>query len=335
MLNGTVNNVYSAGAYTYTGSDYQGPFVGLAAGGTISNSFSATTITGSSNGHDGGFVGLNTGTTFSNDYYDQFLSANNAVACSNSSCSSGVTAENVSNASPAYFKDSTTNGPFSQWDFTHTWSTSSTYPTLQDSNEFNSLTGVPNNGDANGDGIQDSYQANVLDLESNSGNWVTISVPSSSGCTLGNSQSLSGTSIPTDSGYTKLSNLLDFDGYCPSPGMTIPVTLIFSRLINTSGAQLQFYNPNTKAYSVINGATFSTVNIGGNTETEVHYSLTDGGPYDLSGVANGLIEDPVLIAPDTGEGAYTNNVTVVIFTLLSVSMIVSGSLLLSRNYKGD
>ena len=250
------------------------------------------------------------------------------------------TAVDTSGSQLSYFKDNDSNGPFSNWDFNNVWQITSGYPTLIDLAGFNGLSGVPNNGDANGDGVLDSYQPNVLDLESNIG-WVNISIPSSNGCTLGDGQS-SG-SVPADPGYTALTHMLDFNAYCPTPSMTIPITLIFSRLIDTSGAKLLFYNTNTSSYSIVSGAAFSTVVIGGNTETEVTYNLTDGGPYDLSGTANGLIEDPVLIAdpaasatptaPSTGFGAPTStNLTANILIACSIVAIGGGLISLSSSF---
>ena len=328
---GTINRVYTTANINMNGNIYDGGMVGNSQG-TINNSFSAATITDP--GADYGALGgdyFGTG-SYNGNYFDQYLAGTaNACAFNSSQCLS--TAVDTSGNQLSYFKDNVTNGPFSTWDFNNVWQETSSYPTLLDLSLFNGQGGVPNNGDANGDGVLDSYQPNVLNLESNIG-WVNISTSSSNGCTLGIGQSL-GASAPADPGYTSLTHMLDFNAYCPSAGMTVPITLIFSRLIDTTGAKLLFYNPNTKSYSIVSGATFSTVTIGGNTETEVNYSLTNGGPYDLSGTASGLIEDPVLIAtppsvtaPNTGYGMPHNSDTMEAAIAGSSTIAIAASLFL-------
>lgn len=334
-----VSNVYSSGTINNVSSainEDDGGLIGYAYLGSVSNAFSASPENNTANA--GTIAGDSTSNvTYSGIYYDQ--TATTLSSCSGAgSASVSCTAENVSGANPSYFFNSN-NAPFSNnWNFTTTWQSTSSYPILQNLADFNAPSGVPNNGDANGDGILDSYEANVLDLESNIG-WVNISIPSSTNCTLGNGQSIG--SVPADPGYTSLTHMLDFNAYCPTAGMTIPVTLIFSRLINTSGADLLFYNPNTSSYSIISGAVFSTVVIGGNTETKVTYNLTDGGPYDLIGTANGLIEDPVFIAdppgaPNTGFGAPTHTNLVATMLLTSSTIVICGGLvaryLLKQNF---
>jgi hypothetical protein len=317
------------------GNVYDGGLVGNSQG-TINNSFSAATITDP--GADYGALGgdyFGTG-SYNGNYFDQYLAGTaNACAFNSSECAS--TAVDTSGSQLSYFKDNDTSGPFSTWDFNNVWQVTSGYPTLIDLAGFNGLSGVPNNGDANGDGVLDSYEPNVLNLESNIG-WVNISTASSNGCTLGDGQS-SG-NVSADPGYTSLTHMLDFNAYCPTPGMTIPITLTFSRLIDTSGAKLLFYNTNTSSYSIISGAAFSTVVIGGNTETEVTYSLTDGGPYDLSSTANGLVEDPVLIAdpvapaaPSTGFGTPTGTSLIASILITSSIIAIGGGLVALYRYR--
>ena len=65
------------------------------------------------------------------------------------------------------------------------------------------------------------------------------------------------------------------------------------------------------AYGTIPNAVFGSANVGGTQVTTLSYSLTDGGPLDDDGIANGTIVDTVgpgvspteVIAPPTATGA--------------------------------
>jgi len=69
---------------------------------------------------------------------------------------------------------------------------------------------------------------------------------------------------------------------------------------------LRKYNPTTRTYSTIANATFTPVTVGGQAATEISYQITDGGPYDLDGSANGTIVDPVGLAVTANAGTLSN-----------------------------
>jgi hypothetical protein len=327
FINGTISRVYSSATLNLNGGSYEGGLIGDSQS-HLSNSFSATTLVGT-NSSSGAVTGLSTGGTYTNDYFDEYLN-NTANVCGATSCT--ATAENVGNASPNYFKANDTNGPFSTWNFSSVWSVTSSYPTLKNLQGFVAPSGIPNSGDANADGTLDSYQANVLSVEDNNGVWSTVAVPSSGNCTIDSGASLTISSVAADSGYAPQSNLTTFNAYCPTVGATVPITIIYSKQLNVSNAVLRYYNPTTKSYSTVPNAVFSTVTIGGVTETTVTYTITDGGPLDEDGIANGVIIDPVVVAihtasvsaPDTGFGLHTSNVdtTVVEYGAISIGLLV-------------
>lgn len=113
-----------------------------------------------------------------------------------------------------------------------------------------------------------------------------------------------------------------FDAYCPTPGATVPVTIIYDKLYDTSKSVLRHYNVATSTYSPVPGAVFGTRTVGGSVRTIVTYNITDGGALDTDGVANGIIKDPVGFAvaptvPTTGQQRQ-NNISTGLFSLFGV-----------------
>ncbi|MEI6088622.1 MAG: choice-of-anchor U domain-containing protein [Bacteroidota bacterium] len=299
---GTISRVYTSGTIDNGVTTMTGGIIGDSQA-LLSNSFSAAQFTGTT-ADSGAVTAYNVSGTYTNVYYDKFLT-NTAKMCNVGTCNG--TAVNVGNSSPTFFMNNSTNGPLNTWDFNNVWQTTSSYPTLRNIALFDDQAGIPNNGDANNDGIMDSYQANVLSVQDNKGIWSTVTVPNSSGCTLGDGRSTSAISLSEDKGYSAQTNLTGFYVYCPTSGMTVTVTIVYDK--QYSSPMLRYYNPITGAYSMVNGATYGTKTIGGITKTTATYDLTDGGSLDSDGLANGIIKDPVLLvlapnAPVTGFGIY-------------------------------
>lgn len=325
LFNGNVSEVYSSSTIDAGANPYIGGVSG-ATQGTVANSFSATTLTNTGS-NIGGVIGANNGGTYSNNFFDQYLA--NTANCYGSNSTSGCTAVNASNATPNYFKNNTTNGPFSTWDFADVWQVNSGYPTLKKEANFESPV-VPNLGDANGDTMDDSFQAYVGSVSDTNGVFSTVTVPSGSGCTLDTPESTTSSSLPTDTGFSPVVNLTGFTLYCPTAGATVPVTIIYDKIYDTSKSVLRFYNPSTQTYSTIAGATFGTTTVGGVQKTTVTYNLTDGGAYDQDSTANGAIVDPVGISdapgvPNTGFGPRQPNtlLNIIVLTLLSAVLFVA------------
>ena len=338
------SNMYSSSTITLS-NDNSSSYVGGLIGSTpdyVSNSFSASPIINTGSLDIGTIVGSFPG-TITNTFYDGSVAG--GYPCTQGT-PSGCTAENVGNSDPNYFKNNSINGPFSTWDFNTVWQTTSSYPTLRDLSGFADQSGIPNNGDANGDGIQDSYQDNVADMQSSNGIWATVEVPSSTGCTLGNSKDTATGSLSADTGYIPQLDLSSFDIYCPTVGMTVPVTIVYSHLYSGS-LVLRYYNSMTHSYSTVPNAAFGVTRVGGSTVTTATYSITDGGPLDEDASSNGVIVDPVGIAitapttpttvaaPSTGYGKPAgHNVFVIVIGVASSAILVVGAgLVITRRRK--
>ncbi len=322
LFDGNVSEVYSNSAIEAGGNSYVGGISG-ATQKTVANSFSTSTFTNTGT-YYGGVIGSNNSGTYSNNYYDRYLA--NTANCYGANDAGACTAVNASNATPNYFKNNTTNGPFSTWDFDDVWQVNSGYPTLKKEANFVSPT-VPNLGDANGDSTDDAFQAYVGSISDTNGIFSTVTVPSAGGCTLDTPESTATSTLATDTGFSPVVNLTGFTLYCPTAGATIPVTIIYDKVYNTSKAVLRHYNPTTHAYTTVAGATFGTTTIGGVQKTTVTYNITDGGAYDTDGTANGAIVDPVGIsnapdAPNTGFAPQQSNTleNILTFALITASV---------------
>ena len=154
---------------------------------------------------------------------------------------------------------------------------------------------APNDGDANGDGFPDSWQANVTSMvDPVSNKYVSLQTD---GCTSNSSvgATLDSALGSSDSRFTYPAGLLHFTITCSTPGATATVTQYYYG-VNPSGLVLRKYNDTTKAYTTVSGATISSITIGDQQATKVVYQITDGGPLDEDGAANGTIVDPVGLA---------------------------------------
>lgn len=322
-FSGTIRRVYSSAIINLNSSSYSGGLSGRTQV-PVEDSFAASTISNPGTG-SGGFVGNDNGGTYTNDFYDKYLSGN--LDCGNGSGS--CTIANNANAAPNYFKNNTTNGPLSTWNFSTIWQTTTGYPTLRNLSTFADPT-VPNSGDANGDSTLDSYQARVASVQNASNIWSTVEVPSNTNCTITSPEAVDANSLTVDTGLIQqLSTMTGFDAYCPTSGATVPVTIIYDKQYDTSKSVLRHYNPTTGRYSTVSGAVFGTRTVGGVEKTTVTYNVTDGGSLDTDGVANGVIKDPVGFsiaptAPVTGTGSASKPFTMYLFGLLSLAAIATG-----------
>lgn len=318
LFDGNVSEVYSNSSMDAGANSYVGGISGQTQK-TVANSFSAGTFANTGT-YYGGVVGSNNSGTYSNNYYDRYRA--NTANCYGINDAGSCTAVNASNATPNYFKNNTTNGPFSTWDFTDVWQVNSGYPTLKKEANFESPT-VPNLGDANGDTTDDSFQPYVGSVSDTNGVFSTVTVPSAGGCTMDTPTSTTASTLATDTGFSPIVNLTGFTLYCPTAGATVPVTIIYDKVYDTSKAVLRYYNPATHVYSTVAGATFGTTTIGGVQKATVTYNITDGGTYDSDGTANGVIVDPVGIsnAPDVPNTGFAPQQPNIFENLLTITLI--------------
>lgn len=187
---------------------------------------------------------------------------------------------------------------------------------------------APNGGDANNDGIPDSEQNNVTSLvDSATGSYASVAVPSS--CSLSDVSVDTQASLADDSGYSYPLGLLNFTTECSgAPGFTTTITQYYYNPPNDNFVLRKFVNG---TFQTIPNATFTRTTIGGEPVLEISYQVTDGGPLDADGVANGVIVDPAgpavadpsLPAPDTGYGEPSRST--VAGTVLLVGTAISGA----------
>jgi trypsin len=159
------------------------------------------------------------------------------------------------------------------------WINNYVYPSVEETD----VTGLPNNGDGNGDGVIDNLQSSVQTILDYSSNYyVTI-------------QSTDGYSI----------NELVASEYLGDDNYTFPFGQ-FEFKINASQATIKIYFHATSDlsnytyrklfadgnYRQFENVTFSTETIGGNQVAVATLTLTDGGPGDYDGIVNGVIYDP-------------------------------------------
>src|SRR5690606_19007858 len=101
--------------------------------------------------------------------------------------------------------------------------------------------------------------------------------------------------IATDAGYDYPLGLVNFAASVAS-GSTNLVTLTFQTDLKPGEVTARKYNPVTKEYTTIVGATITETISSGKAALQLTYSVTDGGAMDQDGLVNGVIVDPVGLA---------------------------------------
>ncbi len=304
FFNGTINNTFSSATLDAGGHYYDAGLVGDSQG-TINNSFSATTIN-NHGGYDNGLVGIDPSGTYSNNFID--AESNNTTNCGNNS--GECTVVNNGNSDPGYFKNNTSNGPFSSWNFNAIWQQTSSYPTLRNIALFNDPTNIPNNGDANNDGIQDSYQANVItQIDPTTGKYAVLE----SSCAVSYNVQVGGEASgnSSDATFDYPAGLIGFTTFC-APGATATITEYFYGNFDASKLLMRNWD-GANIYTTIPGAILSNIIIAGQPVLKVVYQITDGGPLDNYQPANGVIRMytgpglSIVHPPNTGFNPPLNN----------------------------
>ena len=160
---------------------------------------------------------------------------------------------------------------------------------------------APNSGDANGDGTVDAVQAHVASITNSIDvtAYNTLEIDNEATCP-NFTQVLSDTEsnlAAADTSRDYPIGVWDFTIDCGGNiGATANMKILLDKEYTdaASGAwTLRKFDPNTNTYADVTGAVFGTESIGGTTVTTITYSVTDGGPLDADGLANGIIRDPV------------------------------------------
>lgn len=158
------------------------------------------------------------------------------------------------------------------------------------------------NGDANGDSIADNTQSNVAAV-ANSVTSQTAAIEVTD-CSLSNVSVKAEGDYTLDNAYNYPLGLFGFKATCGDPGATTTVTQYF---YNPPAGEFTVRKVVNGVYADVAGATVETRTINGQPVLVVSYSVTDGGPLDEDGEANGVIIDPVgpavLSTASVGSGA--------------------------------
>jgi len=146
----------------------------------------------------------------------------------------------------------------------------------------------PNSGDANNDGTADRTQLNVTSFV-NPVSTAYSSIVVDSACELSSVSAASANALGADTGYEYPMGLLDFTASCGTPGYTATITQYFFNPPTESFILRKYAG---SSYQTVSGAAMTSVTVGGVPALRVSYQVTDGGPLDDDGLANGVIVDP-------------------------------------------
>lgn len=163
----------------------------------------------------------------------------------------------------------------------------------------------PNSGDANNDGTADYTQANVSSQYSALSHGYTVIQTS---CTVNQQVQLHAESVSqNDPTYDYPYGLASFTANgCGTAGGTIQVNQFYFGATDSATLTARKWNSTKNTYSTIDSAVVSDVTIAGKQAVKVAYQVVDGGVLDQDGVANSSIVDPaglarvVVAAPNTG-----------------------------------
>lgn len=307
----------SAIADTYARGDVHGNAVGGLVGRAWSGSISRSYATGAVDGQNEDHGGLVAITDISGD---NGLFWNTETSVSTSVMGHGKTTAEMKDI--ATYTDSSTEGlGQSIWDFTGTpnndagtnelWSIHSSandgYPCLNwdetctsqqmspdtdgDGVRDNIEDAGPNSGDANNDEIADKTQDSVVAVSNQSTNKDGV-LELSQSCEIQEIGLGAVSALPVaDKAYTYPHGMFEFIADCGGTGSTFNVKQFYYD-VDLTNFVVRKYNTNTQKYATIEGATVSQTTIDGRNVVVAEYQVTDGGPLDMDGVANGVIRDP-------------------------------------------
>jgi hypothetical protein len=116
-------------------------------------------------------------------------------------------------------------------------------------------------------------------------------------------------------------------------GATVPVTMSFQTDLKPNEVVARKYNSTTQTYNTIPNAVITETTVDGKHALQLDYNVTDGGPLDEDGLANGVIVDPVGLgtltststigAPNTGVGPTESFVQPVTLFAAAASFVIT------------
>lgn len=202
---------------------------------------------------------------------------------------------------------------------------------------------APNNGDGNGDGIQDSEQGNVTSQPNPvTGGYTTLEVTGGNCPFVNFLQTFAQSSLPfKDDGLQYPLGLWNYSFDCYGVGKQASVRIFLNKTYNTSNWEWRKYNSLTQQFSTMQPEVgYAAPAVGATPLTTVSYHVIEGGPLDEDGVANGTFTDPN--GPTFAETLPTNplaNTGQNIFWIIALALTLLGgstvALVIRRRYGTD
>jgi hypothetical protein len=139
----------------------------------------------------------------------------------------------------------------------------------------------------------------ALNVIPNKGDGKAIAMKAPSGSVLTSLVATPASDVPVDNAdvtNTYPLGLVSFMLTGIEPGATLNNEVFFQTDLRPKDVTPRKYNPTTQTYSDIPNVTVTQTTVNNMTGLMVGYPLTDGGPLDLDGIANGSITDPIGLA---------------------------------------
>lgn len=199
----------------------------------------------------------------------------------------------------------------------------------------------PNGGDANGDHIPDSEQANVLTyMNPVSSQYAVLETDCLS---IANFQVGGESAEKPDTNYTYPFGLVSFHITCANPGDTATIRQYFYGVEGSDNYSVRKWTSDG-GYREISGYHDLGTPINGDIVFLVQYQITDGGQYDDDGSVNALIVDPsgaALPVTSSGAGSSATNSSLassgdnIIYRYLLLSLLLgtTGAYIIASNHR--
>jgi hypothetical protein len=192
--------------------------------------------------------------------------------------------------------------------------------------------------DMNENNIRDNQEANIVSsLNTVSGSYMTTTADN---CSDGFSSVFDYTesALPSqDSNYDYPFGLRGIVANCVLPGSTATISVYMDKVYDTSKWVYRKYLPSVGYINFSDQVIYDTTIVNGVQVTRVTFQITDGGQYDVDGIANGTIVDPagpaILASATTQPELLQTGSFLMTRSLLGLGMIVSVILLWIRRFE--
>ncbi|HSX07112.1 MAG TPA: choice-of-anchor U domain-containing protein [Candidatus Saccharimonadia bacterium] len=153
---------------------------------------------------------------------------------------------------------------------------------------------------------------------------ITLTAPAGTNIT-----SLTSAAVDTSAATNGFSYPLDLVNFTfATDAIDNQVSLDFPTTLQPSQVVARKYNSTTKTYTTIPDAIITQTTVGGEPALHVTYTITDGGPLDSDGAANGTIVDPVTlgIPPPSADTLADTGISALLFSVISACMLAAATM---------